>query len=131
MRHPSDARVGFQPDSVPPPMGPYSPGIVVDNLLFLAGQAPFDSSGERVGATFVEQAHATFRNLERVAQEAGTSLKHALRVGAYLSSLDYFEEFNSVMVQYVSAPYPARTTIPVALRGFDVEVDAVVLIPEK
>lgn len=30
------------PDSVPPPSGPYSPGIRVGNLLFLAGQGPFD-----------------------------------------------------------------------------------------
>ena len=121
----------FQPASVPPPGGPYSAGIKVGNLLFLAGQGPFDKNGERVGDTFAEQTRATFDNLEQVANAAGTSLKNAVRIGAYLSSLDYFEEFNTVMAEYVSQPFPVRTTIPVALSEFDVEIDAVVFIPES
>jgi 2-iminobutanoate/2-iminopropanoate deaminase len=120
----------IQPSSVPPSGGPYSAGIKVGNLLFLAGQGPLDTNGARVGDTFVEQARATFDNLERVAQEAGTSLKNAVRIGAYITSLDFFEEFNTVMAEYVSEPYPARTTIPVELRGFDIEIDAVVFVPE-
>ena len=40
------------------------------------------------------------------------------------------DEFNRVMAEYVSDPYPVRTTIPVALRGFDVEIDAILFIPE-
>jgi 2-iminobutanoate/2-iminopropanoate deaminase len=120
----------FQPTSVPPPAGPYSAGIKMGNLLFLAGQGPFDSNGERVGATFGDQARATFDNLELVANAAGTSLKNVLRIGVYLSSLDNFDELNAVMAEYVNEPYPARTTIPVALRGFDVEIDAVLFVPD-
>jgi reactive intermediate/imine deaminase len=120
----------FQPASVPPPVGPYSPGIKVGNLLFLAGQGPFNAKGERVGDTFVDQARATFDNLEKVANAAGTSVKNAVRIGAYLSSLDYFAEFNTVMAEYVSDPHPVRTTIPIELRGFDVEIDAVLFIPD-
>ena len=37
---------------------------------------------------------------------------------------------NRVMAEYVTDPYPVRTTIPVALRGFDVEIDAILFIPE-
>lgn len=120
----------FQPASVPPPGGPYSAGIRVGNLLFLAGQGPFDVNGERVGESFAEQARVTFDNLERVANSAGTSLKNAVRIGAFLSTLDYFEEFNTIMAEYVSEPYPARSTVPVPLTEFDVEVDAVLFIPE-
>jgi len=120
-----------QPETVPAPSGPYSAGISVGNLLFLAGQGPFDAAGERVGDTFEEQVRATFDNLERVANDAGTSLANAVRVGAYLTSLDYFDAFNRVMAEYVSDPYPVRTTIPVALRGFDVEIDAILLIPQE
>jgi enamine deaminase RidA (YjgF/YER057c/UK114 family) len=91
----------------------------VGNLLFLAGQGPFDANGERVGSTFADQARATFDNLERVANAAGTSLKNAVRIGAYLRSLEYMDE-----------PYPVRTTIPVELRGFDIEVDAILFVPD-
>ena len=120
----------FKPSSTPPPNGPYSPGIKVGNLLFLSGQGPFDADGNRVGKTFAEQVRATLDNLELVANEAGTSLQNAVRIGAYLSTLNYFDEYNSVISEYMSEPFPARTTVPVDLRGFDVEIDAVVYIPE-
>lgn len=118
------------PAGLPAPAATYSPGIRVGNLLFLAGQGPFDESGARIGDTFAEQTRQTFQNLEKVANAAGTSLRHAVRVGAYLSTMNFFEEFNAVMAEFVSEPYPVRTTIPVDLRGFDVEIDAVVLIPD-
>lgn len=120
----------YRPGSVPPPNGTYSPGVKVGNLLFLSGQGPFDTAGKRIGETFAEQVRATLDNLERVANEAGSSLANAVRVGAYLSTLNHFDEFNSIIGEYVSEPFPARTTVPVDLRGFDVEIDAVVYIPE-
>ncbi|NED95895.1 RidA family protein [Phytoactinopolyspora alkaliphila] len=116
------------PDA-PPPAGPYSPGVVVGNLLFLAGQGPFDAAGRRVGETFADQVRQTFRNLEAVAKNAGTSLEYTVRYGVYLRSLDDFAEFNEVAREFLSDPLPARTTIEVALRGFDVEIDAVVAVP--
>lgn len=113
----------------PPPAGPYSPGIVAGGLLFLAGQGPFGPDGERVGETFADQVRQTFANLAAVARAAGTSLDHAVRLGVYLRSLDDFAEFNAVSAAFLSEPYPARTTVEVALRGFDVEVDAVIELP--
>ena len=114
---------------VPPPAGPYSPGIAAGGLLFLAGQGPFDSAGERVGETFADQVRQTFSNLAAVAREAGTSLDRTVRLGVYLRCLDDFAEFNAVSREFLSEPYPARTTIEAALRGFDVEVDAVLELP--
>jgi 2-iminobutanoate/2-iminopropanoate deaminase len=116
-------------DAAPPPAGPYSQGMTVGNLLFLAGQGPFNEQGERVGESFADQVRQTFRNLETVAQAAGTSLSHAVRYGVYLKNLDDFAEFNTVAAEFLTQPYPVRTTIEVALRGFDVEIDAVVVIP--
>lgn len=52
-----------------------------------------------------------------------------MRIGAYLSTLNYLQEFNIVIAEYVSEPYPARTTVPVDLDGFDVEIDAVLHVP--
>jgi reactive intermediate/imine deaminase len=116
------------PDGGAPPAGPYSPGIVAGNLLFVSGQGPFDASGTLVGDDFATQARATFANVERVIVAAGGQLSGILRVGAYLSSLDDFQEFNAIMREVLSEPYPARTTIPAALPGFLIEIDAIVLL---
>lgn len=113
----------------PPPAGPYSPGIVHGGVLYLAGQGPFDQSGARVGETFADQVRQTFANLQANAEAAGTSLEHTIRYGVYLRSLDDFAEFNEVAKEFLTEPYPVRTTIEVALRGFDVEIDAIVAVP--
>lgn len=117
------------PDA-PSPAGTYSPGMVHGRVLYLAGQGPFNAAGERVGETFADQVRQTFRNLQVNAEAAGTSLQHTVRYGVYLRSLDDFEELNEIAKEFLTEPYPARTTIPVELRGFDVEIDAIVAIPE-
>jgi 2-iminobutanoate/2-iminopropanoate deaminase len=65
-------------------------------------------------------------NLAAVAEAAGGSLANAVRVGAYLSDLAHFDEFDRVYRELFAAPRPARTTIQTALVDFDVEIDAVV-----
>lgn len=117
------------PENAPPPAGPYSPAAVSSGFAFLAGQGPFDASGSRVGETFADQVRATFGNLEAVARAAGSSLQHAVRYGVYLRNLDDFAEFNEIAKEFLSEPYPARTTIEVQLRGFDIEIDAIVAVP--
>lgn len=123
-------RTRIASDQTPPPAGPYSPGIVHGSVLYLAGQGPFNAAGERVGETFADQVRQTFSNLQANAEAAGTSLHNAIRYGVYLRSLDDFAEFNAIAAEFLVEPYPVRTTIEVALRGFDVEIDAIVAIPE-
>lgn len=115
--------------TAPAPAGPYSQGIVSGGLLFLAGQGPFNAESEIVGATFAEQVAQTFANLEAVAAAAGTSMRHAVRIGVYLNDMAHWPEFNEASKQYLGAPYPARTSIQADLSGFLVEIDAVVAMP--
>lgn len=117
-------------DQAPPPAGPYSQAIASGGLAFLAGQGPFDAQGRRVGHSFADQVHRTFQNLEAVAQAVGSSLTRAVRLGVYLRSLDQFAEFNQIAREYLAEPYPARTTIEAALRGFDIEIDAIVEVDD-
>lgn len=117
-------------DAAPRPVGPYSQGIVHGGALYSAGQGPFDADGVRVGTTFAEQLDQTFQNLARIAEAAGTDLSRALRIGVYLSSMDYFAELNELAPRYLTEPYPARTTIVADLSGFDIEIDAVFALPE-
>jgi len=112
----------------PQPAGTYSPGIVAGPFIFLAGQGPFDPDGQRVGETFADQVRQTFRNLEAVAREGGASLKHTVRYGVYLRTLDDFGEFNQIASEFLRDPLPARTTIQANLRGFDVEIDAILYV---
>jgi 2-iminobutanoate/2-iminopropanoate deaminase len=113
--------------AAPMPSGGYSQGIVAGDVLYLAGQGPFDASGALVRAGSIEtQTRQVFANLAAVAEAAGGSLANAVRVGAYLSDLAHFDEFDRVYRKLFADPLPTRTTIQTDLVGFDVEADAIV-----
>jgi reactive intermediate/imine deaminase len=116
-------------DQAAPAGGPYSHAVVAGDFVFLAGAIPALPDGTRVTGSFAEQAHAAFANLARCAEAAGASLTQAVRVGAYLRDWSDFAEYNRIYVEYFGTEHlPARTTLPVALHGFDIEVDAVLYI---
>ncbi|MFC0531901.1 RidA family protein [Phytohabitans kaempferiae] len=110
----------------PPPGGPYSQAVVAGDFVYLAGAVPMRPDGSWVRGAFADQAHATFANLARIAEVAGSDLAHAVRVGVYLREWNDFAEMNTIFGQYFTGLVPpVRTTLPVALDGFNIEVDAV------
>jgi len=114
----------------PPQSGSYSQAVRAAGLLFLSGQAPFDSDGRLVGGTVSDQVRQTLANLDAVARAGGSSLADAVRVGVYLSDLAHFAEMDAAYRAFFGADavLPARTTIQSDLIGFDVEIDAVVAV---
>jgi enamine deaminase RidA (YjgF/YER057c/UK114 family) len=64
-----------------------------------------------------------------VAEAAGASLDQAVRVGIYLRDFDDFQEMNEIYQQYIKGDHlPVRTTLPVPLVGFDIEIDAILYV---
>lgn len=115
----------IQPDSVRRPVAPYSSVVTAGDMVFVAGQAPFDVHGNLVGADVREQTVQVLDNLRGCLQAAGCDLSRVVKVGAFLASLDDFASFDEVYQEYFSEPRPVRTTIEAGLRGFLVEVDAI------
>ena len=113
------------PDA-PSPAFSYSQGIIVGDLLFIAGQVPRHPVTADVPASFVEQARQTLENLSQVALAAGTSLSNAVKVNVYLDDLDSINELDTVYREYFATPFPVRTTVRAGLRGYLIEIDAIV-----
>ena len=109
-----------------PPGGPYSQAVVAGDHVYLAGAVPTKPDGTPVRGTFDEQARQAFTNLQKTAEAAGASLTDAVRVGVYLRDFGDFAAMNGLFAEFFGAENaPVRTTIPVALDGFDIEVDAI------
>jgi reactive intermediate/imine deaminase len=108
-----------------PPGGPYSQAVVAGDLVYLAGAVPMRPDGTWVQGSAAEQARQVFTNLAEVAHEAGAHLSQAVRVGVYLRDFADFADLNDVFGEFFDSEPPVRTTLPVALNGFDVEADAV------
>jgi reactive intermediate/imine deaminase len=113
-------------DRAAPRGGPYSHAVVAGDTVYLAGAVPALPDGSLVTGSFAEQAHAAFRNLAAAAEAAGSSLDQAVRIGVYLRDLGDFAELNQIYPEYVKGDnLPVRTTLPVPLVDFDIEIDAI------
>lgn len=106
--------------------GPYTQAVVAGDHVYLAGATPKYPDGTLVTGSVAEQARQVFTNLARVAEAAGSDLSQAVRVGVYLRDFADFAQMNDTFAEFFDPENsPARTTVPAALHGFDIEVDVV------
>lgn len=100
-------------DKAPAAIGPYSQGVIVNNMLFSSGQIPLDPvSGEIVGSTITEQAQQVMKNLGAVLQEAGADYAKVVKTTCFLADMEDFAAFNEVYGEYFTQK-PARSCVAV------------------
>jgi 2-iminobutanoate/2-iminopropanoate deaminase len=126
-----DERTEIVTGEAPRGTGAYSQAIRAGDFVFISGQGPLHPETlEVVGTTIEEQTEQTLGNLAAIAEAAGGSLRDAVKVSAFLSSIDLFPGFNATYERIVDGlPRPARTTTGAELRGILVEIDAVLHLP--
>lgn len=114
----------------PAAIGPYSQAIKAGNTVYLSGQIGFDPASGQLAEGIDAQVARVFGNLKAVAEAAGGSLAHAVRLTIYLTDLAHFGKVNDAMAQHCPQPYPARATVGVASlpRGALVEIDAILVL---
>jgi len=113
--------------AAPQAIGTYSQAVRCGDTVYLSGQIGLDAGTMQLVEGIDAQIHRVFRNLQAVAQEAGGSLDHAVKLTVYLTDLAYFARVNEIMSQYFRQPYPARAAVGIASlpRGALIEIDAV------
>jgi 2-iminobutanoate/2-iminopropanoate deaminase len=117
---------------LPAPVGPYSPGMILGNLVFVSGQAGRDPATGTLAPDVEAQTAQTLRNIEAILQAAGSGLQHVLRCGVFLVDMKEFPKMNEVYARAFGAHRPARTTVQVAGLpgdGLRVEIDCIAQIP--
>ena len=77
---------------------------------------------------FADQVRQALNNVGAIAEAAGARLADAVRVGVFLANLDDFSMMDTVYREYFHDPMPARTTVGAAIRGYDIEIDAVIAL---
>jgi reactive intermediate/imine deaminase len=114
----------------PAAIGPYSQAIRAGDTVYLSGQIGLDPATGSLVDGIDAQAHRVFRNLRAVADAAGGTLDHAVKLTLLLADLGHFAEVNEIMKGYFNEPYPARATYQVAAlpRGALIEVEAILVL---
>ena len=117
-------------NKAPQAIGPYSQGIIVNNMFYSSGQIPLTQEGEMVQGDIKAQTHQVFQNLKAVLEAAGASFDTVVKTTVFLKNMDDFAAMNEVYSQYFTNHKPARSCVEVARLPKDalVEIEVVALI---
>jgi len=113
----ADRRAIVPPEFVPAagaPAPPYSPGILVDGTLYVAGQIGQDVKTGEIPADFETEMKTCLDRVGVILKAAGMTFRNAVSVQVYLTDMDLFPSMNAVYTTYFKDPRPARTTVGVA-----------------
>lgn len=119
-----------QTNQAPAAIGPYSQGIIVNNMFYSSGQIPLTAEGDLVTGDIKEQAHQVFQNLQAVLAAAGASFESVVKTTVFIKNMDDFAALNEVYGEYFSIHKPARSCVEVARLPKDVlvEIEVIALV---
>lgn len=95
----------------PAPM--FSPGVLDDGTLYVAGQTGQDLKSGQIPADFEAEVKTCFDRIGIILKAAGMSFDNVVAVQVYLTDMDLFAKMNAVYGSVFKAPRPARTTVGV------------------
>ena len=112
---------------------PYSHGVKVGAMLFIAGQVALDEELRIVGPGDAEaQARQTWRNIKTVVEAAGGKVSDIVRVTTYVADLADIEAIHRVRREFFpDGDFPAATVVQAArlgLPGLLLETEAFAII---
>ena len=114
---------------LPKALGPYSPGVVLGDLIFVSGQGAVDpKTGKLAGDDVESQTEQVFKNIEAILKAAGSGLDKIVRCGVFLTDMREFSRMNAVYERMMAGNRPVRTTVQAAglpMEGLKVEIDAI------
>ena len=97
--HPNEERVG------------YARAAVVDDWVFVSGTTGFDPDTKQYPTNVEAQCENCFRNIERVLNEAGSSLEDLVRVLILVANEDDFERIAPIIRKHCTAARPTNTAV--------------------
>lgn len=111
---------------------PFTHAIRCGDFVYVSGQVGVDPANNQVvGPTIEEQTRQCLRNVEIILEGAGLTLDHVIKANAFVSRPEDFPGYNKTYAEVFKAPYPTRTTAPVNLGAYLVEIDVIAYAPSK
>lgn len=118
--------------NAPEAIGPYSQGVVVNNMFYSSGQIALTPQGDLAGDDVETQTHQVFANLKAVLEEARASLDTVVKTTVFLKDMGDFPKVNEIYGGYFEEHQPARSCVEVSKLPKDVriEIEVIALVKE-
>jgi 2-iminobutanoate/2-iminopropanoate deaminase len=121
-------------EAAPAAIGPYSAGVRTSaggGLVFVSGQLPLDPlSGQMVEGDVGGLVRRALANGLAIAEAAGSSLEHIVKVTVFLTNLDDFGPVNEAYAEFFGDWHPARSVVEVSRlpRDSPLEVEMIAVL---
>lgn len=118
-------------DKAPKALGPYSQAILIEGLVYTAGQVALDpATMELVDGGIEAQTRQVLTNLKHVLEAADSGLKFVVKTTVFLQDMRDFGNMNSIYAEFFPENPPARSTVQVAAlpKSALVEIECVALV---
>jgi 2-iminobutanoate/2-iminopropanoate deaminase len=114
----------------PKPIGPYSQGIRVGELVFASGQAGLDpNTSELVSGGVEAETRQVLTNIKSVLEAGGSGMEYVVKTTVFLTDMGDFPKMNAVYAEFFPNIPPARSTVAVVAlpKAAHVEIEAVAI----
>jgi len=112
----------------PQPIGPYSQGVLVNNMLFVSGQVAINpKSGEVETTNITDETKVVMQNIGAILKAAGMSYANIVKTSIFLMDMNNFSKVNEAYGTFFEKDFPARETIQVSRLPKDVGVEISVI----
>jgi reactive intermediate/imine deaminase len=104
------------------PVGPYSPGILAGDFLYVSGQGGRDASGA-LPSSIDGEVRQTLRNVQSIVEAAGLTMEHVVYSQVYLTSMAHYEALERGWRNAFPKSPPARAIVGVYKLPTDIAVE--------
>lgn len=119
--------------NAPAAIGPYSQGIICNEIAFFSGQIPLSPiTGEVVGTTIEEQTEQVMLNIKALLESQNAYFTDVVKTTCFLADMGDFAAFNEIYAKYFTGK-PARSCVAVKdlPKGVLCEVETIASVGEE
>ena len=108
----------------PPPIGPYSPALLVNDTLYISGQVPINiETGQLITENIELATDQVLRNIIALLAEASMTLENVVKCTIFMTDLNEFQKMNAVYAGYFEGVAPARETVEISKLPMDATIE--------
>ena len=113
-----------QDKTIPAPIAPYSPAVLVNGILYISGQIPINpANNELVTGAIGEQTHQVMKNLGSLLKSFGFEYSDLVKCTIYMTDMANYKAINDVYGSYFNGNFPAREAVQVVKLPKNAEIE--------
>lgn len=115
-------------NTAPCPIGPYSQGVQIGDLIFFSGQIPLHPKTGKIPEGIEAQTKQVLENVKALLRSQKLGFENVIKTTVFLDSMEDITKINEVFATYFVEPFPARSAVEVAKLpcGALIEVEVIV-----